>query len=65
MRRLSGLFSILYASKPNGMPRLRVGDSHMYMHNGQRDWTDWVNERDRVTRDKGRGTVDSKVSESG
>ena len=46
------------------MPHLHVGLSHMYMHNGQRDRAVCVNERDRVARDKGRGTVDSKVSES-
>ena len=37
--------------------------THMYMHNGQRDLTDCVNERDWVSRDTERGTVDSIVSE--
>ena len=53
MCRFSASVSILYASKPNDMSRLRIGHSHMYMHNGQRDWTEWVNERDRVVRDMG------------
>ena len=53
-----------YISKQNGMPHLHVGRSHMYMHNGQRDCTGRVSVRDRVTRDTGRGTMDSTVSES-
>ena len=42
----------------------RLYPSHMYMHNGQRDCTGRVSVRDRVTRDTGRGTMDSTVSES-
>ena len=40
-----------------------IGHSYVYMHNGHRDRTEWVYERDRVVRDTGRGIVESTVSE--
>ena len=62
--RVGELVCIRCDIKPNDRTRTHMCRSPMYMHSGQRDCTRCESGRDRVTRDTGRGTMDSTVSES-